>query len=30
MFEDLLKLLTSPDYELGWPFLALPDGSRCR
>ncbi|UTD29405.1 HEPN domain-containing protein [Bradyrhizobium sp. WD16] len=30
MFEDLLKLLTGSDYELGWPFMDLPDGSRCR
>ncbi|ULK98497.1 HEPN domain-containing protein [Bradyrhizobium sp. I71] len=30
MFEDLLKLLTGSDYELGWPFVDLPDGTRCR
>ena len=29
-FEDLLKLLTGSDYELDWPFMDLPDGSRCR
>jgi hypothetical protein len=30
MFEDLLKLLTGSDYELAWPFVDLPDGTRCR
>jgi hypothetical protein len=30
MLEDLLKLLTGSDYELDWPFIDLPDGSRCR
>jgi hypothetical protein len=30
MFEDLLKLLAGSDYEMHWPSLDLPDGSRCR
>jgi hypothetical protein len=30
LFEDLFKLLTGHDYELGWPVLTLPDGSTCR
>jgi hypothetical protein len=29
MVEDLLKVLTGSNHELGWPSLILPDGSRC-